>query len=192
MNEKFTKDFDELCKVLGKTKGCVKRYLVKHFKENVDYICSRIIQNTPKSHGGHNRENILVTEEIYQLIQNSYDLKHRYINKIRDMEFKNCVIMNLENSTIGFIENCLNGITKVQRQFKIDKYYIDCYIPAYNIAIECDEFGHAGYNYEKECLREEYIKKTLKCNFIRFNPSEPSFDISNVLNILLREIFPSV
>jgi very-short-patch-repair endonuclease len=179
----FSKNLNELSTTFATRKDCIKRYLTTHFKENTDYIVMK-----QKSSNGRRQENILLTEKVYDLINTSYNLKNRYITKIHNVHMINPVLMSLENSTIGFIQNTLDGIVNVQRQYKIGSYFIDAYIPEIKIAIECDELAHKDYKSENEVARETYIKQTLGCKFVRFNPSEKEFDFSTILNILFKEI----
>ena len=93
--------------------------------------------------------------------------------------------MTLENSTIGFLCNCLKNITQVYRQYKVGLYYVDLFIPIINIVIECDEEGHNDRNKNDEKTREEFIINELDCEFIRFNPNDKSFDLSEIINKIL-------
>jgi very-short-patch-repair endonuclease len=97
--------------------------------------------------------------------------------------------MTLESSTIGFICNSLKALSiQFIRQYKIDKFYIDLYIPELFLAIECDELNHNEYDKTKELERTDFIEKNLHCNFIRFNPNDKEFDISNVISQIV-EVF---
>jgi very-short-patch-repair endonuclease len=61
------------------------------------------------------------------------------------------------------------------------------YFPAYKLVVECDEDNHRDRNPEDEKVREEFLV-SLGNTMIRFNPSENSFDLSNVLrkiNVIL-------
>ena len=95
--------------------------------------------------------------------------------------------MCIENQTIGFIENSFKGIIDCKRQFIINKYRVDLYFINYKLIIECDENNHEDRNPIKEKFREEYLL-SLGNNIIRYNPNEPSFDLSNVLREINRVI----
>ena len=88
--------------------------------------------------------------------------------------------MCIENQTIGFIENTYKGIIECKRQFYIDKYRVDLYLPKYKLVIECDENNHINRDIIKEQLRENYIISTGN-KIIRYNPNEDTFDLSNIL-----------
>ncbi len=97
-----------------------------------------------------------------------------------------------ETQNLTFIKNCLPDNTNIIFQHFVkdgtEEYYIDMYLPDYNIAIECDEFGHTKYDKNKEEKREQFIKDKLKCDIIRFNPDMNGFTISTVI----REIYDKI
>lgn len=47
-------------------------------------------------------------------------------------------------------------------------YFIDAYLPAMNLAIEVDE-PHHTYQVETDQKRQEFIRRTLNCDFVRIN-----------------------
>jgi very-short-patch-repair endonuclease len=91
--------------------------------------------------------------------------------------------MNIENQTIGFIENSFKNVIDVRRQYSFDKYRVDLYFTCARLIIECDENNHKDRNeiYEKE--REDFILSQ-KNTIIRYNPNDKLFDLS----LVLREI----
>lgn len=89
--------------------------------------------------------------------------------------------MTKEQEIIGFICDCFKSITQINLQHRVGDYRIDLYLPEYNLAIECDEFGHKDRDENYEIEREEYIKKELGCKFIRFNPDSEMFKISDII-----------
>lgn len=72
------------------------------------------------------------------------------------------------------------------RQYKINSYKIDYYIPSLNLAIEYDENDHRGYSYEAHEGRQKEIEDILNCRFIRVTD-----DNTNNFNIglVLKEMF---
>ena len=176
-------DVEYLSKELNATKYNITRFLQKHFKENINYTTTKIASDIirEKSHGGQNRLQYTLSKECIDLIKNSYNLKHRYVTKVNSLTQTN-VVMTLENSTIGFLCNSLKNITHVYRQYKVGLYYVDLFIPKINIVVECDEDGHKGRNAMDEHTREEFIKTKLGCEFVRFNPNDKSFDLSEIIN----------
>lgn len=66
-------------------------------------------------------------------------------------------------------------------------YYIDCYIPALNLAIEYDEGDHKYYTYENQELRQKNIENELKCTFIRLSDSNSNlYNIGLVMSQILK------
>jgi very-short-patch-repair endonuclease len=80
---------------------------------------------------------------------------------------------------------------EIKRQYQFDKYYVDLYFLKYKLVVECDENGHKDrdYNYEKD--REKYIT-VMGNTFIRFNPNNKLFDLSDVLNEINKHIFTAL
>jgi very-short-patch-repair endonuclease len=180
-------DIELIAIELNKDKSRLVHYLKKHFKNNTDYTFYKVDQKYVQ-HGGNNRNIYKLTEKTINLIKESYDLKHRYISKLENINIVN-VIMTLENSTIGFICNSFKNIIKCERQFKIGKYPVDLYLPELNLVIECDENGHKNYNVEEEIIREKYIKDKLNSTIIRYDPNDINFDLSNIINEILQYFF---
>ena len=67
-----------------------------------------------------------------------------------------------ENQILNRIEQELK--TKIVRQFFIDGYFLDGYIPKYNLAIEVDERPKTK---QRDIDRQKYIESKLNCKFIR-------------------------
>lgn len=67
-----------------------------------------------------------------------------------------------EKNILDNLEKELNY--KIKRQFEVDGYFLDGYIPEIKLAIEVDERPKI---LEKDILRERYIKKKLECEFLR-------------------------
>jgi very-short-patch-repair endonuclease len=172
----FTKNLDDLL-YLSTQKVHLVSHLKKNYKENYHYI---IQKNNIKKHGGHNKIIFMLTESTYELFKNSYNLRNKYLVNINDNIKQINIGMCIENQTIGFIENTYKGIIECKRQFYIDKYIVDLYLPKYKLVIECDENNHINRDIIKEQLRENYIISTGN-KIIRYNPNEDTFDLSNIL-----------
>jgi very-short-patch-repair endonuclease len=184
-SEKLSDDIVKSLTINGR-KDCVTYFIKKNFRENIDYFIN--ITDKIKNYGGQNEKIYMLTKDTMELVKSSYNLKHRYVKSINDTNIKN-IVMTIENSTIGFICNALKFMPiKTLRQYKCGTYYIDLYIPELNLCIECDEFGHDQYCKENEKMRQDEIEEKLKCKFIRFNPNEKGFDISNVLADILKHV----
>lgn len=134
---------------------------------------------------------------------NQYEMQHIYINTnglktllsttikpIPPVLLELCKILNLEinSKMLRYEQETIASLLKVfskekySLQYNVDGYRIDLYFPEYNLAIECDESGHKQYDQDKEKERERYIKKKIKCHFIRYNPNEECFDILDVVS----------
>jgi len=175
---KFTRDLDELL-YLSKRKVNIVNHLKKNYRENIHYVYDKI--NLPdKQNGGQNKIIFKLTEDAFQLLKNTYNLRNRYIVDISDKVKSINIGMCIENQTIGFIENSYSNILDVKRQYFIGKYRVDLYFIDYNLVIECDENNHDDRDQIKEKIREDYIK-SLGNKIIRYNPNISSFDLSNVL-----------
>lgn len=182
----FTRNLDELLYLSKKTN--ITRYLNKNFRENIHYI---IIKNKFKNtltHGGHNRVTWMLTEEAYELLQNSYNLRNRYIVDISDKVKCVNIGMCIENQTIGFIANSYNSLLNLKRQYIFGKYKVDLYFIDYKLVVECDENNHDDRNAIQEKIREEYII-SLGNKIIRYNPNVNKFDLSNVLREINTVLF---
>lgn len=81
---------------------------------------------------------------------------------------------------------CAMNIKSI-RQYSVLPYYIDCYIPALNLAIEYDEGDHKYYTYENQELRQKNIENELKCTFIRLSDSNSNlYNIGLVMSQILK------
>ena len=183
----FTRNIEELL-YLTRHKDLLVKHLIKNYKEGTHYI---IEKNNHKiktiKHGGQNKIDYLLTEEAYELLKNSYNLRNRYIVDVNDNVKQINVCMCIENQTIGFIENSYKDVLHIKRQFIIGNYKVDLYFIDYKLVVECDEFNHNNRDPLKEKIREDYIL-SLGNKIIRYNPNEKSFDLSNILreiNVIL-------
>jgi very-short-patch-repair endonuclease len=179
----FAHSIDGLLDANQGTRKCnIKRFIVKHFTRNVHYVLTTSSLLNIGS-GGQNKEDVLLTEETFNLCLASFKLKNRYNPSLQVK-----TIMSLENQTIGFITACLQNVVDMKRQFKIGSYFVDLCFPKQMMTVECDEFGHSDRNPFEEFKREQFISKA-GYKIIRFNPNEPEFDLSVVINNICLEIF---
>jgi len=183
----YTRNLEELLYIAGQKFNLV-RNLTKNYKENIHYIIEKNkIYNNNHKRGGQNKIHYLLTEEAFELLKNSFNLRNRYIVDINDNVKQVNLCMSIENQTIGFIENTYKDILNIKRQLYIGKYRVDLYFIDYKLVIECDEFNHEDRDITEEKNREEYIC-SLGNKIIRYNPNEKNFDLSNVLrkiNVIL-------
>jgi very-short-patch-repair endonuclease len=178
-NKLFTKNIDELVVYFTSRKDLIKRYIKKYFHKNINYI--EVPYTIQRPRGGRPRIDIMVTDETFNLVKKSYSLKTRY-----DPHHQVSTIMSLENQTIGFIANAFSGIYSCERQYVIGPYFVDMLVES-DIVVECDEDGHNDRNPVAEVIREQYIMEQGK-RIVRFNPNASTFDLSNVIQCILKMI----
>lgn len=165
-------------------KAGVTHFIRKNFREGVDFIITK--KSELRGSGGHNESVFMLTNDTMELVRSTYNMKHKYVKKVRDTAIK-CIVMSVENSTIGFICNATRPLfTNMIRQYKVGKYRVDLYIPDIKLCVECDEEGHREYNASLEKERQGFIEKELSCCFIRFNPNADGFDVSDVIAEILK------
>lgn len=136
-------------------------------------------QNTP----------VINERGVYCLLQRSRLSNIQKQELIRSLNLKEKFVLTSrkEIEFIDQLEETLKPFNLIGiRQYKINSYKIDYYIPSLNLAIEYDENDHLGYSYEAHEGRQKEIEDTLKCRFIRVTD-----DNTNNFNIglVLKEMF---
>ena len=117
----FTRNLDELL-YLSSQKCTMVKHLIKNYKENIHYIVEKDnFKNTPK-YGGQNKIVFMLTESVYELLKNSYNLRNRYIVDISDKVKYVNIGMCIENQTIGFIENAYSNMLNVKRHKRLFEF----------------------------------------------------------------------
>jgi len=186
----FVRNLEELLYLASKKVNLV-RYLTKNYKENIHYIIEKNKFNQIKQNGGQNKITYLLTEEAFELLKNTYNLRNRYIVDLSENIKQINIGMCIENQTIGFISNAYSNMINVKRQFTIGKYRADLYFVDHKLVIECDENNHDDRDLENEKIRELYIT-SLGNKIIRYNPNEKGFDLSNVLREINAILFSRI
>ena len=185
----FTRDLEELVCHFKSQKVHLTLHLEKNYRENIHYTKSPLTvgTETKKRNGGQNRIVYMLTEEAFELFKNSFKLRSKYIvdvsENVKCVKFPMCI----EAQTIGFIENAYRGLRAMTRQFRIGSYFADLCFTDDLIVVECDEYGHHDRSAHDEVAREEFIKNQGYA-MIRYNPNEPGFDLSDVLNRINRRL----
>jgi hypothetical protein len=185
----FTRDLEVLVCHFKTQKVQLTLHLEKNYRENIHYTKSqlKVVNETKKRNGGQNRIVYMLTEEAFELLKNSFKLRSKYIVDVSDnvkcVKFPMCI----EAQTIGFIENAYRELRAMTRQFQIGPYFTDLCFTDDFIVIECDEYGHRDRSAVDEVAREEFIKNQGYA-IIRYNPNEPGFDLSDVLNRINRRL----
>ncbi len=180
-------NLEDLAEYFNCRKSDVYVFLKKHFKENIDYKIEKAkIINTKNGGAGKNKKDILLTRETYEMIKNTYNLRQnrniKYHTEKQNIEITYINrVMNLEQSTIGFIYDCFKSTTLLKLQYKVKTYKIDCYFIDHKLVLECDENNHEDRDIEYETIREKVIVDLLDCKIIRFNPNDPNFKLQQVI-----------
>ena len=187
METKFTKNIDECVSLFKSKKVSLTTFVKKNFKEGVHFIETKQTEKT-NQRGGHNRIDLFLTDETFNLVKNSYNLKNRYIKQINENYGHVNVVMTIETQTIGFIENSFSDALKLKRQKRIGPYYIDLYFEDYNLAIECDENDHNDRCEIYEKNREQFLLEK-NITIIRYNPNHKNFDLSYVLRKITKILY---
>ena len=183
----FTKNIDELVDVFNSQKDSLTRFVRKNFKDGIHFIEQK--QSEKLNHrGGHNRIHMLLTEDAFVLVKNTYNLKNRYIKKINENISHVNIVMCIETQTIGFIENSFSEALRLTRQKRFGTYYIDLYFEDYNLAIECDENDHKDRDITYERTREQYLLEQ-NITILRYNSNDKNFDLSDVLRKITKVLF---
>ncbi len=150
-------------------------------------ITTESCQSNKKQNGGQNKIVYMLTEDSFEFLKNSFNFRNKYIvavsQQVQIVRFPICI----EGQTIGFIENSYRRLRSMSRQFQIGPYFADLCFTDDLIVVKCDEYGHRDRSMADELAREDFIKNK-GYSIIRYNPNEPEFDLSDVLNRINRRL----
>lgn len=137
------------------------------------------LQNTP----------VINERGVYCLLQRSRlsNIQKQELLSSLNLKEKFVLTSRKEIEFIDQLEETLKPFNLIGiRQYNINSYRIDYYIPSLNLAIEYDENDHRGYSYEAHEGRQKEIEDTLKCRFIRVTDNNTNnFNIG----LVLKEMF---
>lgn len=178
----FNKSLDEFIETSNSQKANIVRFLRNNFKENIHYEKNIL----PKNKGKFTTIKYNLTDETYDLMENTFNRRNRNIiesSKIKQIN----LLMCLETQTIGFITQCFDGIYPYFRQYSIEKYRVDLCFEIFKLVIECDENDHINRNtkYEKERQAVILLKGY---SIIRFNPNNSNFKLHQLINTINKYI----
>ena len=151
------------------------------YQRNIDYVTFTIVDDINKN---------LKKKRIY-LTYNGFvkyitksrkyipDTLTSWLTELLGIPFVHHRFITPETDTINSIVKILD--CKYIKEYKIEKYRVDLYIPEYDLVIECDENDHKYRDIEYEKDRENYIQDKLKCILIRYDPYSKNFDIFNII-----------
>ena len=144
-----------------------------------------------KIHDGVGNPNKVIINErgVLSLLQRSRLRNTQKQELIKSLNLKEKFVLTSrkEIEFIDQLEETLKPFNLIGiRQYKINSYKIDYYIPSLNLAIEYDENDHKSYSYEAHEGRQKEIEDILNCRFIRVTD-----DNTNNFNIglVLKEMF---
>lgn len=178
----FDTDLEIIINQLKEQKCHVVRYLGLHFKENIDFICSKIPTR------GRPKIKIMLTDVCAKTLVASR--LHKFRHETEDIVAGLQILKYhppKEIQTINFIQECLI-VFNPRLQYSILTYRIDLYFPDYKIAVECDEFAAHAHCADADKKRQNEIEQEIKCMFIRFNPDQNNFKIQVVIAEILQQI----
>jgi very-short-patch-repair endonuclease len=180
----------DIAKILGY--GNSREALKKHVDDNDRSPIGEIL--TTSDSNIYNKKVLITTyinkRGISTLISRSRTItnKEPLLKWLRDnFDISYCVVKKLYREE-QYISNIIDAFSHLEtvKQYSVGSYRIDLYFPEHNLAIECDEFGHADRDAYCEQERELYIRDNLGCEFIRFNPDSKKFNIFKVINRILQ------
>jgi hypothetical protein len=106
-----------------------------------------------------------------------------WFKRVPSYNSNSIIYLDIISEKLGIkIQHALNGGEK-----KFIKYWVDGYIPEYNICIEWDEQPHK-YNKNNDIIRENFLKEKFNCYIIRINENEFMLDINNQIDIIVNKI----
>lgn len=117
------------------------------------------------------------------------DSAAEHATKVRiDIPDPRNIAITKEQTTIGQIMRAFRHLRSL-RQYHVAPYYVDLYFPDERVVVECDENGHTRYSWDIEDKRQRHIESVLHCTFVRYNPDDPDFNISDVINRIMRLVY---
>ena len=111
----FVRNLEELL-YLASQKYRLVSHLTKNYKENIHYIIEKNKFNPIKQNGGQNKITYLLTEEAFELLKNTYNLRNKYIVDLSKnvkyiKQFIQCEdIQSFKNSTINICDDTHLGV----------------------------------------------------------------------------------
>lgn len=108
-------------------------------------------------------------------------LKDEYPNVYCSLSSTPAKFKRYEDKLEYMLNEIFGDYIKIEKQIKCGDYYID-YVINELIAIECDEYGHSGYNKKREKQRQTYIENK-GYTMVRYNPQKDN---------LIKSVIPSI
>ena len=145
-------------------------------------------QNDRKWRGGQGRTRYLTIDGVKSLAQKSR--MPSAMQLAEDLDFVNDTkYVHKEQEIVKHLSDFLSELCVVTEYQKVVGHYrIDLYLPDYRLAFEVDENGHKDRDAQYERCREEFIRRTLGCDFLRVNPDASDFNIFKACAQLSKQI----
>jgi very-short-patch-repair endonuclease len=148
------------------------------------------IQISKSTKGGNQNVTYINCNTLIKLLTKCRKPKAIEMAKNINIDVVTKYYVSIETDIIQCILTTFDG-NVITPQYKVDNYYIDLYFNEYSLAIECDERHHVSSTNKINDLERQYcIMKKLGCRFIRFKPSDPKFNIFQLLNDIHLSVFP--
>lgn len=116
------------------------------------------------------------------------------INKIIDFARTNSINRNLykvvpvkERNFGELLMETFKDVIEIIPQYKVGNYFIDFYFPKVNLAVEFDEKHHKK-QIKNDKIRQTYIGKQLKAQFIRVNDGEELQGLNQVVKYVFNAL----
>jgi hypothetical protein len=140
---------------------------------------------TYKKHRGKpvldNRKHLFTEKGLKRFLCNSRSIESAELAKFLGIDIYSYKPPIKEANYIGAIIRSFPGEEFILQYTPDDlNYRVDAYMPAHNIAIECDENHHVA-NIVQDLTRQAEITRALGCTWVRFAPDDPNFDIFAVI-----------
>ena len=177
------RDLHKFLEITERFNNWFERQLQYGFEENVDFTgCKFFNEKANKELQDYSISLNMAKEICYKQKTNKKaglllkklgsDLTHIHTFSRFEKSFEYCIV-----EFLGELE------IKIIKQYKVEKYYIDFYLPDFNIAIEYDEKHHLSYkNIKKDSERQKYIEKKYNLKFIRCDYRDS--DLKNLAEIV--------
>lgn len=140
---------------------------------------------------GKNYSTRVITKEgifvIVSTAERPISVKNTILRLLEEDETSHYLKPYHEEEYIYFLQRAFSHLDS-EREAAVGNYRVDLMFLDFNLVVECDEFNHNYYDQETELKRQKYIEDK-GYRFIRFNPHDKEFCISDVVNKIILEIY---
>ncbi|MGL5051261.1 MAG: Rha family transcriptional regulator [Fusobacteriaceae bacterium] len=171
-------------RIVAKELGKEHKHIISKIKEVLG-IASVFVGSYKDSYGREQTEYLLTEEGLKKLISRYSNITPEQYKSlgINDVD----VVYNHTRFEISFgnmLEEYLNEFDiEIDKQFNVDGYRVDFYIPSKNICVEYDEKQHfTSMNVDKDLERQRYIEDKIGCKFIRCDYRDS--DVKNLAKVI--------